>query len=63
MNSMKGLLAVVVLLLAGMAAGGDMSLVEIDYFFETGCDPCRRVGQEVLPELEVRYEGFYARNR
>lgn len=40
-----------------------LSPVVIDYFYEPGCPACLRVQNEVLPELRLRYEGFYVLNR
>lgn len=37
--------------------------VIIDYFFETGCSDCNRVSDEIMPELEERFGGFYVVNR
>jgi cytochrome c biogenesis protein CcdA len=33
--------------------------VRLDLFFSPGCSECERVKQEVLPELEARFEGSY----
>ena len=33
--------------------------VIIDFFYEPGCAECQHVKDEVLPQLESRYEGFY----
>lgn len=58
---------VVFLLLTGLrpvvaAPSNDGALsspVPIEFFYETGCGECERVKQEVLPELERRYAGYY----
>lgn len=34
--------------------------VVIDYFFEAGCPDCQKVRNQVLPDLEERFAGFYA---
>jgi len=46
---------------AGMAQ--EPAPVIIDYFYEPGCAACERVRNEVMPELRVRFEGFYKLNR
>ncbi len=33
--------------------------VIIDYFYEEGCPQCRKVNEQVLPELKQQFEGFY----
>ncbi|MDP2991191.1 MAG: hypothetical protein Q8O57_11585, partial [Kiritimatiellota bacterium] len=33
--------------------------VHIEFFFQQGCDDCSRVENEILPELEGLYGGFY----
>ncbi len=37
--------------------------VIIDYYFEQGCEDCRRVNEIVLPALQAGYSGFYELNR
>lgn len=37
--------------------------VHIEFFFEGGCDNCHRVENEILPELEGLYGGFYILDR
>jgi len=37
--------------------------VVIDYFYEPGCPECGQVSDEILPELQAQYEGFYILNR
>lgn len=33
--------------------------VSVEFFLETGCEECERVKAEVLPDLELRYGGYY----
>lgn len=33
--------------------------VALEFFFEPGCSQCAKVREEVLPELDLRYAGFY----
>ncbi len=40
-------------------AGAQGSPILIEFFFEPGCSECGRVKAEILPELKLRYEGFY----
>ena len=47
---------------ADEAAAG-LPPVIIEFFFEPGCPECEQVKQEVLPELEARYDGFYVLRR
>jgi thiol-disulfide isomerase/thioredoxin len=42
------------------ALSQDMPPVVIDFFYEAGCPDCQKVRNQVLPELEERYEGFYS---
>ena len=52
------------LLFAGVlqSQAGDVPPVIIDYFYEAGCPDCLKVRQQVLPELQERFEGFYCLN-
>ncbi len=47
-----------VVALSGVA-GAQGSPILIEFFFEPGCSECGRVRAEILPELKMRYEGFY----
>jgi len=38
----------------------DTPPVVIDFFYEAGCPDCQKVRNQVLPELEERYQGFYS---
>lgn len=40
---------------------GDSAIqpVIIDYFYEEGCAQCRKVNEQVKPELKQQFEGFY----
>ena len=54
-------------LIFGADAGGSsqrlqVSPVVIDYFYEVGCPECNRVREQVLPELEERFEELYLLN-
>lgn len=40
-------------------ADGARAEIEIEFYFERGCDDCVRIRSEVLPELERRYAGGY----
>jgi hypothetical protein len=56
----KGILLSVLLALVAVTPDArGMPPVPIDYFFEEGCDSCRKIRSEVLPELEFRYSGVY----
>ncbi len=68
------LLLLALFFLSPAPASGDDSLnstpehgtarpVIIDYYFEQGCEDCRRVNDIVLPALEAGYSGFYELNR
>lgn len=37
--------------------------VIIDYFYEPGCPDCLKVKNQIMPELEMRFEGFYQLNK
>ena len=39
--------------------GAPASPVVVDYFYKPGCPDCKRVRYEILPELRLRFEGFY----
>jgi hypothetical protein len=66
------LAAAVALLLCGAVAPAGLSTagatspaispVVIDFYFQPGCHECARVREEILPELTMRYEGFYELN-
>ncbi|MFC1497398.1 cytochrome c biogenesis CcdA family protein [Verrucomicrobiota bacterium] len=66
-----GLFNIIVLLLISVSAvasdkalgANDISPVIIDYFFEPGCPDCLRVKNQIMPELNERFEGFYKLNR
>ncbi len=64
---MRAVLRILFLLIAlcapAMAKNSEISLVVIDYFFEPGCPDCLHVKQQVMPELEERFEGFCKVNR
>lgn len=47
---------------AGALAEVNPPPVPVDFFFEPGCVECRRVREEVLPELEARFTGLYVLN-
>jgi hypothetical protein len=40
----------------GRDSGG---VVDIEFYYERGCDDCARVRREILPELEIRHSGGY----
>ncbi len=65
-NTLKGftkvLLAVWLNLGAMQVWGGgtaDDTPVPVDFFFEAGCESCATIRRDVLPELELRYAGYY----
>ncbi len=50
----------------GLAAGAmaaDIPPVVIDYYFAAGCPECIQVNTEIMPEVELRYDGFYTLNK
>jgi len=44
---------------AGTDAVPNPPSVRIEFFFEAGCGNCEQVENEILPELDSRYSGFY----
>jgi cytochrome c biogenesis protein CcdA len=70
MPTYRTTLALVVLLLGvvpglatGAPSGAEPPVVPVEFFHETGCHECERVQQEILPDLEQRYAGYYALQR
>ena len=49
--------------MCGVLHAQDLPPVVVDYFFEAGCPDCQKVKNQVLPELNQRYEGFFVINR
>ena len=41
----------------------DIPLVIVDYFYEEGCPDCLRVRKEIMPVLQMQFEGLYQLNR
>ncbi len=46
------------LLISSSAVWADDFFLGVDYFYRPGCPECRRVREEVLPEVEARYAGL-----
>ncbi len=56
------LLMLVSSLQIGYAEGQARIPVVIDYFFEANCKECKLIKEEVLPQIEERFGGFYQLN-
>jgi len=41
----------------------DIPPVVIDYYFAAGCPECIQVNAQIMPEVELRYDGFYTLNK
>ncbi|HAS82176.1 MAG TPA: hypothetical protein DCS43_05750 [Verrucomicrobia bacterium] len=48
---------------AGAAMAADIPPVVIDYYFAAGCPECIQVNAQIMPEVELRYDGFYTLNK
>lgn len=46
-----------------VAFAQNVAPVIIDYFYEPGCPDCMKVKNQIMPELEERFETFYVLNK